>query len=118
MSPGGLRSSPAARSVSRRRRLAILGLAAVNEELLWRRLVLGGILPSGALAALAVSTLGFALAHRARPALHLGTGATFGGLYLATGALAAPVAAHWAYNTLLLRRASARRAAAGARRQR
>ena len=63
-------------------RLAILGLAAVNEELLWRRLVLGGILPSGALAALAVSTLGFALAHRARPALHLGTGATFGGLYL------------------------------------
>ncbi len=83
-------------------RLAILGLAAVNEELLWRRLVLGGILPSGALAALAVSTLGFALAHRARPALHLGTGATFGGLYLATGALAAPVAAHWAYNALLL----------------
>jgi ABC-2 type transport system ATP-binding protein len=83
-------------------KVAFLGLAAVNEELLWRRLVLDGILPAGALAALAVSTLGFALAHRARPALHLGTGATFGGLYLATGALAAPVAAHWAYNTLLL----------------
>jgi ABC-2 type transport system ATP-binding protein len=83
-------------------KVAILGLAAVNEELLWRRLVLGGILPVGVVAALAVSTLGFALAHRARPALHLGTGATFGSLYVATGALAAPVAAHWAYNTVLL----------------
>lgn len=83
-------------------KVAFLALGAVNEELLWRRLVLGGILPAGAVAALAVSTLGFALAHRARPALHLGTGATFGGLYLATGVLAAPVAAHWAYNTLLL----------------
>jgi ABC-2 type transport system ATP-binding protein len=83
-------------------KVALLGLAAVNEELLWRRLVLGGILTVGVLAALAVSTLGFALAHRARPALHVGTGAAFGCLYLATGALAAPVAGHWAYNTLLL----------------
>ena len=102
MSPGGLRTSPAARSVSRRRASRSSGWLRSNEELLWRRLVLGGLLPGGALAALAVSTLGFALAHRARPALHLGTGATFGGLYLATGALAAPVAAHWAYNALLL----------------
>ena len=35
-----------------------------NEELVWRRVVLGELLRAGALAALAVSTLGFALAHR------------------------------------------------------
>jgi ABC-2 type transport system ATP-binding protein len=96
--------------------VALLGLAAVNEELFWRRLVLGGTLTVGVLAALAVSTLGFALAHRARPALHLGTGATFGCLYLATGALAAAVTAHWTYNTLLLaglRRDTPRQAATG-----
>ena len=51
--------------------------------------------------ALAGSSLGFAFAHRAR-GLHLGTGAVFGGVYLATGALAACIVAHWTYNVLLL----------------
>jgi membrane protease YdiL (CAAX protease family) len=58
------------------------------------------LLASGALVALSLSTVGFALAHRAR-ALHLGTGAAFGGLYLSTGALVASVVAHWVYNVLV-----------------
>ena len=33
--------------------------------------------------------------------LHLSTGACFGGVYLATGSLAASVAAHWLYNILV-----------------
>ena len=64
--------------------------------------MLGELLRSGPIVALAGSTLGFAFAHRARPGLHLGTGAVFGGVYLATGALAACIAAHWTYNVLLL----------------
>jgi membrane protease YdiL (CAAX protease family) len=83
-------------------RCAILALAAANEEVLWRRVVLGELLGSGSVAALAGSTLGFALAHRARPGLHLATGLTFGGLYLGTGALGACIAAHLAYNLCLL----------------
>lgn len=79
-------------------RCFVLGLAAANEEILWRRAILGELLHSGAVAALAGSTLGFALAHRARPGLHLGTGFVFGGLYLATGALGACIAAHLTYN--------------------
>jgi membrane protease YdiL (CAAX protease family) len=81
---------------------AILVVPAVSEEVVWRGVVLGELLRAGPVAAVAGSTLGFALAHRGRPALHLGTGATFGGLYLATGALLAAIAAHWAYNVLLL----------------
>jgi membrane protease YdiL (CAAX protease family) len=83
-------------------RCFVLGLAAANEEVLWRRVILGELLHSGAAAALAGSTLGFALAHRARPGLHLGTGFVFGGLYLATGALGACIAAHLTYNLCLL----------------
>ena len=67
----------------------------------------------GRSAAVAGSTLGFALAHRARPGLHLGTGAAFGGLYLATGALAASIAAHWAYNVFLLALAERREVSRG-----
>jgi membrane protease YdiL (CAAX protease family) len=91
----------------------VLVVAASSEEILWRRVVLGELLRAGPLAAAAVSTLGFALVHRTRQALHLGTGATFAGIYLVTGALAAAVAAHWAYNVLLLTLAerSARREA-------
>jgi membrane protease YdiL (CAAX protease family) len=81
---------------------SFLTLAAVNEEVLWRRVVLGELLRAGTVAALAGSTLGFALAHRARPGLHLGTGFVFGGLYLATGALGACIAAHLTYNLCLL----------------
>ncbi len=83
-------------------RLGFLALAAANEEVLWRRVVLGELLRSGVVAALAGSTLGFALAHRARPGLHLGTGLAFGGVYLATGALGASIAAHLTYNLCLL----------------
>jgi membrane protease YdiL (CAAX protease family) len=88
---------------------AVLVVAAASEEVVWRRVVLGELLRAGPLAALAGSTLGFALAHRARQAVHLGTGAAFGGLYLVTGALAAPIAAHWSYNVLLLTLAERRR---------
>jgi membrane protease YdiL (CAAX protease family) len=80
----------------------ILVVAAASEEVVWRRVVLGELLRAGPVAAVAGSTLGFALVHRTRQTLHLGTGATFAGLYLATGALAAAIAAHWVYNVLLL----------------
>jgi membrane protease YdiL (CAAX protease family) len=83
-------------------RCFVLALAAANEEVLWRLVILGELLHAGAAAALAGSTLGFALAHRARPGLHLGTGFVFGGLYLATGALGASIAAHLTYNLGLL----------------
>jgi membrane protease YdiL (CAAX protease family) len=86
-----------------------LALAAANEEILWRRVVLGELLRVGAVAAIAVSALGFALAHRARPGLHLLTGSAFGAVYLSTGALLATVAAHWIYNLLLLWLADRRR---------
>lgn len=79
-------------------RHGFLGLWAANEEIVWRRVMLGELLPGGVVPALAASTIGFALAHRARRGLHIGTGATFGSLYLATGALATCVAAHWTYN--------------------
>ena len=80
---------------------ALLGLWATNEEIVWRRVVLGELLPAGAPAALALSSLGFALVHRRRRTLHLGTGAAFGGVYIATGWLGASVAAHWLYNSLV-----------------
>jgi membrane protease YdiL (CAAX protease family) len=82
-------------------RQGVLGLWAANEEILWRRIVLGELLPAGPLAAVAVSSLGFALAHRRRQVLHVSTGACFGGVYLATGSLGASVAAHWSYNVLV-----------------
>ncbi|HUB76267.1 MAG TPA: CPBP family intramembrane glutamic endopeptidase, partial [Solirubrobacteraceae bacterium] len=82
-------------------RLAFFGLLAANEEVLWRRLALGALLPRGGLLAIAASTLAFALAHRRRTALQLLTGAAFGGLYVATGCLAASIGAHWTYNELV-----------------
>jgi membrane protease YdiL (CAAX protease family) len=94
----------------------VLCLAAANEEVLWRRVVLGELLRAGPVPALVGSTLGFALAHRARPGLHLGTGAVFGGIYLATGVLAASISAHGVYNFLLLFLSRERPAAGGTRR--
>ncbi len=79
----------------------LVGLWAANEEIVWRRVVLGELLPAGALAAFAASSFGFALAHRRGRVLHLGTGAAFGGLYLTTGSLGASIAAHWLYNVLV-----------------
>jgi membrane protease YdiL (CAAX protease family) len=90
---------------------AVLLVAAASEEVVWRRVVLGELLRVGPAAAVAGSTLGFALVHRTRQLLHLGTGAAFGGLYLVTGALAASIAAHSAYNVLLLALAERRRKA-------
>ena len=93
---------------------AMLVVSAASEEVVWRRVVLGELLRAGPLAALAGSTLGFALVHRTRQCLHLGTGAAFGGLYLVTGALAAAIAAHSSYNVLLLMLAEHRSRRAGA----
>jgi membrane protease YdiL (CAAX protease family) len=81
--------------------IGFLGLWATNEELVWRRVILGELLVVGAIPAFVASTLGFALMHRARPGLHLVSGGAFGAVYLTTGALAASVAAHWAYNVLV-----------------
>jgi membrane protease YdiL (CAAX protease family) len=91
-----LRTSPVAIA-----RQCVLCLCAANEEILWRRVVLGELLVAGQLAALAASSVAFGLAHRRARALHVATGAAFGGLYLATGALAASFAAHWLYNALV-----------------
>jgi membrane protease YdiL (CAAX protease family) len=102
--PSRLASSPIALGTA-----LFLAVAAVNEEILWRRVALGELLRIGPGAALAGSALGFALAHRARPALHVLTGSVFGAVYLATGALAAAVSAHWVYNLLLLWLADRRR---------
>ena len=90
----------AAKSVFVGRQL-FLALCATNEELIWRRVLLGELLFTGPLAALVLSSASFAVAHRRARLLHIGTGAAFGGVYLATGFLAASIAAHWTYNTLL-----------------
>jgi membrane protease YdiL (CAAX protease family) len=90
----------AAKSVVVARQL-FLGLCAANEELLWRRLLLGELLYAGPLAALALSSAGFAIAHRRARLFHVGTGCAFGGVYLATGFLGASIAAHWLYNVLV-----------------
>ena len=82
-------------------KLGFFGLWATNEELLWRRVALGELLAAGVVPAFAASTVGFALIHRTRRELHLVTGGAFAGLYLATGILAASVAAHWVYNMLV-----------------
>ena len=82
-------------------KLAFLGLLATNEEVVWRRVALGELLRAGVVPALVASTVGFALMHRTRRGVHLGTGAAFGAVYLSTGALAASVAAHWTYNVLV-----------------
>jgi membrane protease YdiL (CAAX protease family) len=90
---------------------AMLAIWATNEELLWRRVLLGEALRGGALFALVASTVGFAAVHRTRRKTHVATGAVFGASYLASGSLLAPIVAHWAYNVLLaaeLRRARAR----------
>ena len=93
--PGFPRSRTASSSIGRQ---LFLGLCAANEEVVWRRTLLGELLPAGALVALAVSSAGFGLAHRQARLLHVGTGSAFGVLYLATGFLGASIAAHWVYN--------------------
>jgi membrane protease YdiL (CAAX protease family) len=82
-------------------RQLFLGLCAANEEIVWRRTLLGELLPAGFLLALLVSSAGFAVAHRRSRVLHAGTGLAFGLVYIATGALGASIAAHWVYNALV-----------------
>jgi membrane protease YdiL (CAAX protease family) len=81
-----------------------LGVEAGLEEVVWRGLVLGGLVGAiGALGALALSSAGFAVWHRAagwQCAVHLVTGAVFGSAFLA-GGLVAAILAHCVYNTLV-----------------
>jgi membrane protease YdiL (CAAX protease family) len=92
-------------------RMAFFGLLATNEEVVWRRVALGELLRVGFVPALVASSVGFALMHRTRRAVHLGTGGAFGAVYLSTGALTACVAAHWTYNLLVGAFVAGRRAA-------
>jgi ABC-2 type transport system ATP-binding protein len=94
---------------SRLRRLLLLGAVVVvlsaSEEVIWRGFVLGRLTDViGLVGAYAASTVGFALAHRERAAAptYLLLGAAFGGVFLATGSLPAAIAAHAAYNLLVL----------------
>lgn len=72
------------------------------EELLWRGAILGLLLQAlHAAPAIALSVAAWTLSHRhqGRTAFaHIATGSAFGGLYWATGALVAPIAAHTSYN--------------------
>ncbi|HLM35937.1 MAG TPA: CPBP family intramembrane glutamic endopeptidase [Gaiellaceae bacterium] len=95
------RASPLRAAPTPAATLAFLALFALNEEVIWRRLVLGETLRGGAVAGVAVSTIAFALMHRVRRATHLVTGAVFGCTYVFTGSLAASVVAHWTYNVLV-----------------
>ena len=94
-------------------RHGFLGVWAASEEIVWRRALLGELLARGALAALALSSLAFGLAHRARRGLHFGTGAAFGAVYLGTGMLSASIVAHWITMPSSVRPWAGRRQGAG-----
>lgn len=84
-------------------RSCVLGIAALAEELIWRVVALGALaMTLGSWLALALTTAGFAVSHAGRGqravAVHLVTGAAFGGVYLATASFAAAAAAHASYN--------------------
>jgi ABC-2 type transport system ATP-binding protein len=86
---------------------AYLAASAAAEEVVWRRLLLAFLaVRYGWPAGLALTTVGFAVAHRRRQgrfgvAVHLVTGASFGGVFVATGSVAAAITAHAAYNLLV-----------------
>jgi len=82
-------------------RQLFLGLFAANEEIIWRRTLVGALLPAGPLVALLAGSATFALAHRRSRLLHAGTGFAFGAVYVGTGVLGASIAAHWVYNALV-----------------
>lgn len=79
----------------------LLGWAWV-EEVLWRRLLLGGLAAvAGVAVGFLTATVLFALAHpQGRPTQIL-TGTIFGAAYLGTGRLSAAVASHAVYNLLV-----------------
>jgi membrane protease YdiL (CAAX protease family) len=87
-------------------------VGAAGEEIVWRWGALAGTAPVlGWAGALIASTLGFAFRHARPPdravCAYLLLGGAFGAVFLATGRLAAAIAAHAAYNALVLVRASA-----------
>jgi ABC-2 type transport system ATP-binding protein len=92
----------------RRRLLArstVLAVRSVQEEAVWRGLVLGLLAGAvGRVGALALSSALFASAHARSQgraaAAHVATGSVFGASYLATGRLLAAVTAHGTYNIL------------------
>ena len=82
-----------------------LGATAGLEEVVWRGLVLGGlIVPIGTTLALVVSSAAFAFWHwpslGGRSAVHLVTGIAFGTAFL-VGGLAAAILGHALYNVLV-----------------
>jgi membrane protease YdiL (CAAX protease family) len=86
-------------------RWCTLGAAAGLEEVVWRGAVLGGLLVLvGPWPALAASSVGFAIWHwsslRAHCAVHVATGAAFGGAFLVGGLIAAMLG-HALYNLLV-----------------
>lgn len=86
---------------------SVLVLAAACEEVVWRWFVLGALVPHvGAGGALGLSSAGFAVSHAGQAPravlVHLATGATFGGVFLATGSVAAAIVAHATYNVTVL----------------
>jgi membrane protease YdiL (CAAX protease family) len=96
-------------------RACILGIASVAEELIWRVVALGALVPTlGSWLALALTAAGFAVSHagsgRRAVAVHFVTGSAFGGVYLATASFAAAATAHASYNlgTLLAAESDAR----------
>jgi membrane protease YdiL (CAAX protease family) len=86
----------------------VVVLGAAGEEAVWRFGVLQSLEPAfGASTAVTISTIGFAAAHLGRTPVHalpvhLVTGSAFASAYLATGRLAAAVAAHAVYNLLVV----------------
>jgi ABC-2 type transport system ATP-binding protein len=84
---------------------AVLAIGSACEEIVWRWAVMGTLAQTWGIGwAYLASTAGFALSHGSGRAIavHLLTGATFGGVYIATGSLASCIAAHVAYNLLVL----------------
>ncbi len=80
---------------------AVLALTAGAEEVTWRWFALASLAPrTGVVAALALTSVAFAFAHPAGRPMHVVSGVVFGALFLLTGTLAAPWAAHASYNLL------------------
>ena len=86
-------------------RAAWLAASAAFEELAWRAVALAVLAAwMGVMAALLVTSIGFAAAHRARlgrrARVHALTGAAFGAAFVCAGLVAA-IAAHSVYNLLV-----------------
>jgi membrane protease YdiL (CAAX protease family) len=87
--------------------LAAAVCSSVAEELLWRGVLLRSVRRGGTLAAVAVTSAGFAAAHRPRAAgralvTHLVLAGALGVVALRRGGLAAAAVAHTTYNLLVL----------------